>query len=65
MNEVSVGYMYSKFEAQISREVEDRNLVFKIVLLKIKIDDVEHWVFSTFFTALSETGETLSVKTFA
>lgn len=57
--------MFQKFEVEIAKEIEGQTLVFRIVLLKIKIGDVEHWTYSTFFSALSETGEAFSVKTFA
>ena len=57
--------MFQKFEAEIAKEIEGQTLVFKVILLKIRIGDVEHWSYSAFLSALSETGETLSIKAFA
>ena len=57
--------MFQKFEVEIAKEVEGQTLVFRIVLLKIRIGEIEHWTYSMFFSALSETGEAFSIKTFA
>lgn len=57
--------MFQKFEAEIAKEIEGQTLVFRVILLKIRIGNIEHWSYSTSLSALSGTGETLSIKTFA